>query len=205
MGRPAVPAADHEQPAARRRVAVVGRVQRVPADAVAETVDGVHPRVERLPVPRRLAVLVDRSPRLELGNVLDEDRVRLGLLDPVDDVPRARPLLLVHRLPAASGREVRTLRPRDEDVHVVVSDDRWRMQLLDLRVVVLGPRVIPLVRLDRLRPVVDGDQASVALQLLARQREPGREASPAAEEVDRGELITRHLRSPHERGGGTSR
>ena len=167
------------------RIAVVGGRQDLGLDVVAEGAQRVEERpvgVARLALERP-AVLAERSPVRELGDVLNQDAPDIQRFGPAQHDPRGCALLIGYRLAAARVGVVRALRAGDQEVQLPVRDDVARIDALEPLAEVLRVRLVRLMRLDRRLPVVDGGQFQAVAEPLARQAEALARAAGPAEQV----------------------
>jgi hypothetical protein len=185
--RDAVAAHHHEQPLADRRPAVVAGTQHAPLDLVAEARDDArnrevlaqhgadlgqvrvvrrqaggqrrHEGLEGAPLVRldRAAVRVQRSPALELLDVLEEHQPRRQLHAPLEHHPRQPSRLLVQDVEALGLGEVGAGRREPHGADRPVAGHQRRVDQEHVLAVVARGRVVGVVHAQRLAVVVDGD------------------------------------------------
>jgi hypothetical protein len=150
---------DDEESLARGRRAVVGSVEDAPLDDVSERFELRDELAERLAGVRldRLAGIIERTPRHELGNVLEADDPRRHGLRPSDRDPGEPADFLRSRLATFRPREVRAVRRQVQPADSAAARRFDRIHFEDVFVMVLGLRMIRRVHHDRVFVVIDRD------------------------------------------------
>ena len=128
----------------------------------------------------RLSVFIERPPRLELLDVLDEYHFRTHFARPADDYPRKRTDFLVFGLFPTRFAVMRAVRRRPEHTDGAASAGFHRIYVPDVCDVMPRVRVVKLVHRDRRGIVVDSDVGVKAHRHL----EAARSASAAGKKVD---------------------
>jgi hypothetical protein len=151
-------------------------------DRVPQVLQARAPAAERAALLRGVGhvVRVERTPILELLDVLEADHARAHDLGPAHDDPGETAHALGDGLAALGLREVLAVgrRPHQAD-RLAVGDGRG-VHLEHVAAEVPGLRVVALVQADRLPVVVDGDVDVTAETVL----DAGRGAAAACEQVD---------------------
>src|ERR1035441_1026970 len=172
---------DNEQSLADGRGAELARPHFPPLDRVSQVLKLLHPPPERLPLALLAGLAAhQRSPCLELLDVLQHDDARLDDSRPAQRDPSETADLLLHRLAALGLREVLAVGREPGETDLPAGDHRRDVHLPDVLAEVERMRVIRRVHRKGFRIVVDGD----VYRATERQLYPRAGAAPAGEVID---------------------